>query len=93
MTDVTGRWSARAAAALVWATFDYEAETHSIVVIQGVRERWNPEPVRVEVRGVGFFDHAAFAGAPPVLASAFHVAGVAYRWERGRREALPRAAR
>ena len=71
-------------------TFDYEAETHSIVCIKGVRPRWNPQPVAVEVRRCTFFDHPPFAGETPVLANAFHLQDVPYRWERGVRERLAR---
>lgn len=73
-------------------TFDYEPETHSIVRIQGVRKRWNPEPVAVEVRQCTFLQHEPFAREQPVLANAFHLQDVPYRWERGVREPLPRAA-
>ncbi|HKI01174.1 MAG TPA: DUF2071 domain-containing protein [Thermoanaerobaculia bacterium] len=71
-------------------TFDYEAETHSIVRIQGVRRQWNPEPVAVEVRKCTFLTRAPFAGERPVLANAFHLQDVPYRWERGICETLPR---
>ena len=73
-------------------TFDYEPETHSIVRIQGVRRRWDPQPVAVEVRKATFLERGELAGRPGVLASAFHLQDVPYRWERGVREALPRAA-
>ena len=73
-------------------TFDYEPETHSIVRIQGVRKRWNPEPVAVEVRECTFLQREPFAGERPVLANAFHLQDVPYRWERGVREPLPRTA-
>ena len=69
-------------------TFDYEKETHSIVCIKGVRSRWNPQPVAVEVRRATFFDHPPFAGETPVLANAFHLQEVPYRWERGVLERL-----
>lgn len=71
-------------------TFDYEEETHSIVRIQGVRQRWNPEPVAVEVRQCTFFERAPFAGEQPILANAFHLQDVPYRWERGVTEPLPK---
>jgi Uncharacterized conserved protein (COG2071) len=71
-------------------TFDYEAETHSIVRIQGVRRQWNPEPVAVEVRECTFLARPPFAGERPVLANAFHLQDVPYRWERGICEPLPR---
>jgi hypothetical protein len=65
-------------------TFDHEPQTGGIVVIKGVRDRWDPQPVSVRVERLTFFDRGPFAGREPVLANAFHVAGVAYRWERGR---------
>jgi hypothetical protein len=73
-------------------TFDYEPQTHSIVVIKGVRSNWQPRPVPVEVHEATFFNQAAFRGASPILASAFHLAGVPYRWERGVREPLPKGS-
>lgn len=71
-------------------TFDYEPETHSMIIVQGVRKQWDPQPVRVEVLQNTFLQGASFQGAAPILANAFHLAGVPYRWERGIREALPR---
>jgi hypothetical protein len=70
-------------------TFDYEAETHSIVVIEGVRQHWDPQPVRVEVRRSTFLERPPFEGA--VLANAFHIQDVPYRWRRGVLERLPSA--
>ena len=69
-------------------TFDYEPETHSIILIEGERKEWHPKPVRVEVRAAGFFDGVPFQEIKPVLANAFLVSNVPYRWKRGVREAL-----
>jgi len=69
-------------------TFDYETETDSIVMIEGVRTNWKPQPIRVEVFKSTFFDKAPFNQATPVLANAFHVEDISYSWQRGRREAL-----
>jgi hypothetical protein len=70
-------------------TFDYEAETHSIVVIKGVRKKWDPQPVDVTVRRCSFLEREPFAPAKPILANAFHIQNVPYHWERGRLEPLP----
>jgi Uncharacterized conserved protein (COG2071) len=70
-------------------TFDYEPETHSILMVQGVRKQWDPQPVRVQVLENTFLRQAPFADAEPVLANAFHLAGVPYLWRRGVREPLP----
>jgi Uncharacterized conserved protein (COG2071) len=71
-------------------TFDYEPETHSMIIVQGVREQWDPQPIRVEVRQNTFLHGPLFQNAKPTLANAFHLAGVPYRWQSGIREALPR---
>ena len=64
-------------------TFDYEKQTGSIIMIRGVRENWNPQPVRVNVNTCSFLNHEPFCRAIPVLANAFHLQDVPYRWERG----------
>lgn len=73
-------------------TFDYEPETHSIVVIQATRARWQPAPVRVQVFENSFLQHQPYATSQPVLVSAFHTRDVEYRWERGVRYALKKSA-
>jgi Uncharacterized conserved protein (COG2071) len=65
-------------------TFDYERETGSVVLIRGVRSAWNPQPIAVDAHDIAYFDDQRFGGGAPVLANAFHVAGVDYRWERGK---------
>lgn len=65
-------------------TFDAEGDGR-FVVIEGTRRDWTPRPIRVKSWQVGLFDEAPFAGVTPVLANAFRVEGVPYRWERGRR--------
>lgn len=72
-------------------TFDYESGTHSIVRIEGVRSNWNPQPVRVDVERCTFFDHPPFNQTTPVLANAFHIQDIPYRWKRGVVEPLPAA--
>jgi hypothetical protein len=74
-------------------TFDYERETHSIIVIEGERERWDPQPVSVDVRRNTFLDRPPFDACPRVLANAFHIRDVPYRWLPGVREPLSVEAR
>ena len=69
-------------------TFDYEEETDSIARIQGVRQAWDPKTIRVEVLQNTFIEGEPFVSAHPILASAFHLANVSYRWKRGVREAV-----
>ena len=67
-------------------TFDYEEETDSIIRVQGVRQARDPRTIRVEVLQNTFIEQEPFAGAHPILASAFHLTNVSYRWRRGVRE-------
>ncbi|MBI4600561.1 MAG: hypothetical protein HY721_01235, partial [Planctomycetes bacterium] len=60
--------------------------------IEGVRAAWEPRPVRADVRRCAFLEREPFRGAAPVLASAFHLQGVPYLWERGVLHPLERAA-
>jgi hypothetical protein len=73
-------------------TFDYERETNSIVTIKATRTRWEPQPISVVVRKATFLDHPPFNEVSPILANAFHVENVPYRWERGVVEKLREAA-
>ncbi|WP_327010885.1 DUF2071 domain-containing protein [Dactylosporangium sp. NBC_01737] len=74
-------------------TFDYEAATGSIVVVKAHRSDWTPEPVAVHVSRCTFLERGPFAGTRPVLAQAFHVAGLDYSWHRGVRRALDGSVR
>jgi hypothetical protein len=56
----------------------------SFVVIEGTRQHWVPQPVPVKEWKVGIFEEAPFAGTNPILANAFAVESVPYRWEKGR---------
>lgn len=70
-------------------TFDYEPETRSVIRIRGVRPHWSPRPVAVEVGRNAFLDRQPFCRVQPVLANAFEVTDLPYRWEHGVRMPLP----
>lgn len=53
------------------------------VVIEGRRTDWVPRPIRVGDWQVGLFDQLELQGATPVLANAFAVENIDYRWSRG----------
>lgn len=71
-------------------TFDYEPETHSIIRIRGARQNWRPIPVRADVLQSTFLSQEPFCRAPAILANAFCVHDVPYRWTRGVRTCLGR---
>lgn len=61
------------------------AKDGSFTVVEGTRASWKPLPVEVKEWRVGLFEEEIFQGVTPVLANAFVVAEVDYRWEKGRR--------
>lgn len=65
-------------------TFDVDDDGRSLIVIKGIREHWEPTPVKVSVSANAFIDALELQlRAKATLASAFHIGDVAYRWERG----------
>lgn len=73
-------------------TFDYEAETNSIIRVEGVREHWKPVPISVNVSRANFFRQPPFESVEPKLCSAFFVENIPYHWNAGIRETLPSPA-
>lgn len=72
-------------------TFDHEPQTHSIIVIKGLRTNWNPRLVPVTVHTNTFLQHGDFADTSARLASAFFVENVDYQWNPGIRHTLARS--
>jgi uncharacterized protein YqjF (DUF2071 family) len=64
-------------------TFSPEGDG-SFVVIEGSRGEWKPRPVVVKNWEVGLFRESPLCDATPILANAFVVENVDYRWEKGR---------
>jgi hypothetical protein len=69
-------------------TFDYEPESHSLIIIEGVRRNWKPMPVNAEILQNTFLERPPFNRAVPRLANAFLVRDVPYLWKRGRVQPL-----
>ena len=79
-----GDWhTARLFAGPMPFTFSPE-DDGSFVVIEGSRQHWIPRPVRVKDWHVSLFDEAPLRGIKPILANAFAVEDVSYRWKKGR---------
>ncbi len=81
--------TARAFTAPLPYTFDYEPETNSMVVVLGRRTKWNPQPLEVQVHRNTFLESLPFRQGHAVLANAFYIEDIPYRWERGCREPVP----
>lgn len=87
-----GDWkTARRFAGPMPFTFSDEDE-ETFVVIEGSRQNWAPRPVSVKKWSVAIFDETPLREATPILANAFAVDGVPYRWEKGRIVRLGTAA-
>ncbi len=69
-------------------TFSYDEQARKMVVIKGLRQAWDPQPVRVDVKEATYLERAPFAGADVRLANAFFVKDVPYAWKPGTLEVL-----
>jgi hypothetical protein len=64
--------------------FTFSVVGQRVVIIEGVREHWKPQPVVVTEAQVGFFQQLPFSTC--VLANAFLVRDILYSWKKGRSE-------
>jgi uncharacterized protein YqjF (DUF2071 family) len=65
-------------------TFTYDKKTNEVLIIEGVRENWKPEPVKVLKDKVKFITEKKFKHV--TLANAFVIENVPYLWKKGRKE-------
>ena len=78
-----GSWAeARRFAGPLPFTFAVEAKARRVVIVEGVREHWQPQPVNVAQAHVGFLEGLPLSKL--VLANAFLVRDIPYHWKKGR---------
>ncbi len=65
-------------------TFSWLPRPQQMLLIEGQRENWTPRPLHIMAQHVGHL--AALVGPGAVLASAFTVEHIPYRWRKGRLE-------
>ena len=65
-------------------TFSVDPGSPRILIVEGVRQHWVPQPLAVESCHVGFVNSLGLSQA--VLANAFAVDNVPYYWKKGRTE-------
>jgi hypothetical protein len=65
-------------------TFSYIPETQKVLVIEGVREDWHPQPVQLEAYNIKFPEK--LEGCDLTLASVFMVENIPYYWKKGKLE-------
>ena len=69
-------------------TFSTAADPSRMLIVEGVRQHWEPQPVAVESHRAGFLEKLNLSRL--VLANAFAVRDVPYHWKKGRTEAWRR---
>jgi hypothetical protein len=65
-------------------TFSADAGSPDMLIVEGVRQHWEPQPLAVEDFRVGFLEGLNLSQL--VLANAFAVRNVPYHWKKGRTE-------
>lgn len=65
-------------------TFTYNKKTKEVLTIEGVRQNWVPNPVKVIDYNFGFLDSLQLE--KPVLANAFIIKDIPYYWKKGKKE-------
>lgn len=65
-------------------TFSYNPQKKQVVIVEGVRQHWQPAPATVQEYYIPFLESEVFKGA--VLASAFIVQDIPYHWKKGKTE-------
>lgn len=65
-------------------TFTYNSQDKTILIIEGVRQNWTPQPIHIVEQRFEFLNQPQFAGA--VLANAFEIKNIPYYWKKGRKE-------
>ncbi|MDP1725791.1 MAG: DUF2071 domain-containing protein [Bacteroidota bacterium] len=64
-------------------TFTYNKETKDVLIIEGVRQNWAPNPVKVIDYNFGFLNSLKLEN--PVLANAFIIKNIPYYWKKGKK--------
>lgn len=65
-------------------TFSYNPKTREVLIVEGVREHWQPTPVQVLRAELTFFESMGLTNVR--LANAFIIRAIPYHWKRGRTE-------
>ncbi len=65
-------------------TFSYDAATKNVLIIEGIRENWQPTPVKVIRYDIAFLQSLQLNGLQ--LANAFVINNIPYHWKKGRTE-------
>ena len=62
-------------------TFTFKEDKKQVLIIEGVRQNWTPQPLQVEAFHFGFLERKGLEHAR--LANAFEVKNIPYYWKKG----------
>lgn len=65
-------------------TFTYHQEDKTVLIIEGVRKDWKPEPVKVKSYYFEFLHSLSLKNV--ILANAFEIRNISYYWKKGKTE-------
>lgn len=65
-------------------TFSYNHKTKQVLIVEGVRENWKPNPLEIINYHTAFFSTKKLP--EPVLANAFIIENIPYNWKKGKIE-------
>ncbi len=65
-------------------TFTYDEDKKEVLIIEGVRENWTPQPIQVVDYSCAFLTDFKLNDA--ILANAFIIKNIPYYWKKGRIE-------
>lgn len=65
-------------------TFTFNKEDKTVLIIEGVRQNWKPEPIKVKSYSFDFINSLNLQNV--VLANAFEIKNIPYYWKKGRIE-------
>lgn len=65
-------------------TFSYKKKTKEVLIIEGIRQNWTPNPVKVIDYNFNFLSTLKLEN--PLLANAFIITNIPYQWKKGKIE-------
>ena len=65
-------------------TFTYNEDTREVLIIEGVRQNWTPNPI--QIRDYQFDYLKTLHLKNPILANAFIIKNIPYYWKKGKKE-------
>jgi uncharacterized protein YqjF (DUF2071 family) len=65
-------------------TFTYNEDSKEVLIIEGVRQNWTPNPIKIKDYQIDFLKTLPLEN--PILANAFIIKNIPYYWKKGKKE-------